>query len=141
MSRNMRNISAGRHMRGFVLTLDVFLALMLLTLVMLMVLSQDYSSRQSSAISMRAFSMEMLASLEKSGALARSIGDPPHLRQSLNGLQPNICARMTLMNSSGATLVDVQKQGCARSGDFYVLYRSFYTKGELYTAKSEVWLR
>lgn len=125
--------------KGFVLTLDIFLALVLLGFVMLMVLSQDYSGQQPGAISMRAFSMEMLASFEKSGILAGSIDDPSRLRQALNGLQPNICARMTLMNSSGATLVDVQKQGCARSRDFYVLYRSFYTKGELYTAKSEVW--
>lgn len=126
--------------RGFLFTLDAFIALLLMTGIMLMVLSADYSDRTFSSLSMRSFSMDMLASYEKSGLFAQSLSDQPRLRRALNSLPPGICAQITIMNSSNVTVLDAMRQGCpAQQDDVYTFYRTFYAEDELYLARSKVW--
>ncbi len=126
-------------MKGYVITLDAFLALMLLTFVMAMVLSQDYGDSQYGALYMRAMSMRMLAAFEKSGVLAAGISRPSELRAALNGLPPNVCSQLTVYNSTNSTVMDVQKDGCAAPSSPSVSYRTFYANNSLYLAKSTAW--
>ncbi len=125
--------------KGFLLTFDAFLALMLLGVVMLMVISESYEDNASDSRSMRSFSMDMLASFEKSGLFSRSLDNATALRLALNSLPPNVCVQLTITDSTNATLADLQNEGCGNPNGAYVLFRTFYARGELYLAKSRTW--
>ncbi len=127
--------------KGFFLTLDVILALMLISIVMLIVLSMDLEGEMLRNANLRAFSMSMLTSFEKSSMLAQGLSNPPVLRQALNSLPPNICAQISIMNSTNSTLVDVQKSQCTESGNTFIIYRTLYSNGELYLARSKTWYK
>ena len=125
--------------KGFLMSLDAMLALSLLSLVALAVYSQGYENQPVDSAYLRSFSMGMLTSMEKSGLLVQSLSQPAQMRAAINSLPPNICARLTLMNYTNATVMETQKEGCAESGTAYVTYRTFYTNRALYIAKSTVW--
>ncbi|VVB98060.1 Uncharacterised protein [uncultured archaeon] len=127
--------------KGFVLSFDVFIALSLLIIIVVLVASQNYGDGTFNSLSLRSFSMDMLASFEKSGVFAQSVGNETALRQAVNNLPPNVCVRMQVTNSTNATIADLLREGCGAGDNYYTYYRTFYTSGELYLAKSETWLK
>lgn len=127
--------------RGFLLTSDAFLGLVLMAIVMLMVASQDYGGSGTASLSIRSFSMDMLTSFEKSGLFEQSLSEPSKLREALNALPPNICARITIADSTNATVINVQNENCENQSNTYVFYRTFYAGNEPYLAKSEAWYK
>jgi hypothetical protein len=126
--------------KGFVFSFDVFIALALLIIVILLVASQAYGDSAFNSLSLRSFSMDMLASFEKSGIFEASLSDESTLRQAINELPPSVCVRIQVTNSTNGTVEDLLRQGCGAGDNHYTYYRTFYSGGELYLAKSESWL-
>ncbi len=127
--------------KGVLFSFDMLLAFILFAGVIVIVISQDYSSDNADSLYLRSFSMDMMASLEKSGMFAQSISDVSELRRAINSLPPNICTRISIANSTNNTILEMQKEKCLHVGTFYTTYRTFYTNNELYLAKSQVWLK
>ncbi|MEW6528859.1 MAG: hypothetical protein AB1391_03150 [Candidatus Micrarchaeota archaeon] len=131
-----------RTKRGFLFTFDSLLALLLLAEIMIIVISQNYSDiTNTNSLYLQSFSMSFMTSLEKSGLLAQSISKPYEIRRAINHLPPNICARITITNSSNNTVFEAQKEACSQIRTYYTTYRTFYTNAELYFAKSQMWFK
>jgi hypothetical protein len=129
-------------MKGFVITLDSIIAI-IISMSMLVLLNSQFLRTNSSAWSdaqVRRLSMDSLTILEKSGALARTVelNSSSELLYFMSSEFPSLCMKIRIDGTGGYTL-SAAKAGCSTEGRFFISRRSFVSGDVFYIAELHTW--
>ena len=138
--------------KGFVLTLDAIIALLVIFMSVAVTFSFIHQVRNYSpqSIKLRELSSDLLSVMEKNGYLEESVSDRTAVRSLLQDTPDGVCMMLEVTegNSTIPTYA-MQKTGCEVSTgkervvlrEEYVSWRSFVKDGEYYCAKITGWYK
>ncbi|MEM3555136.1 MAG: hypothetical protein QXF56_00200 [Candidatus Micrarchaeia archaeon] len=131
-------------MRGFVITIDGIIGLIVFLSLFIVVSSPAMKVTQSAweSAHMRKISMDSLAVLEKSGVLSRAVeaNSSSELIYFMSTEFSSVCTQITVEGEE--YMLSVVKPGCEKiQGGFVVARRSFVENGRYYIAEMKVWNR
>lgn len=130
-------------MRGFVITLDSIIALVVAILLIILISSPvlRVSPTAWSDSQVRHTSMDLLAILEKSGILSRAEeqNSTAELLYFMSTESTSLCMKIRLTDSDGYNLSS-EKVGCDSEGKrVFLTERTFVDGGRFYTAELRTW--
>lgn len=130
-------------MRGFVLTTDSIVALVLTTSIIIMVNSSFMRVNESAwnDAQVERVSMDSLAVLEKSGALGRAVqqNSSAELLYIMSTENTPLCMVLNMSGGNGYNL-SVEKSRCgSESGKVFLSRRTFVAGNNFYTAELQSW--
>jgi len=132
-------------MRGFVITLDSIIALILAISLIIIVGSPVLRVRPSawSDAQVKRISMDFLTILDKSGALTRAVGQnsSSEIIYFMSTESSSLCMKVRLSGSNGY-LLSAEKSGCSGEGTrVFLSRRTFVSGSNFYTAELRTWER
>jgi hypothetical protein len=132
-------------MKGFVITIDSIIALILSISLILIISSPLFKLRSSawSDMQVKHLSMDSLTILEKSGILARAVeqNSSSELLYFMSTESTPLCMRIKVSGADGYTLY-VEKAGCTdEKGKSFLSKRTFISGNKFYTAELHAWQR
>ena len=132
-------------MKGFVITLDAVLALLLMLTILLTITStfSKVSSESWGNVHLRQLSFDTLTILEKSNMLNNAIksNSSAEISDFLSRETPNnICMVLKIFRGQEANFI-IAKGGCEQKSEFQIARRSFVVDKEFYFAEISTWNR
>jgi hypothetical protein len=132
-------------MRGFVITLDSIIALILAISLIIIASSPVLRVRPSawSDTQVKRISMDFLTILDKSGVLARAVGQnsSAEMIYFMSSESSSLCMKARLSGSNGY-IFSAEKPGCDEEGArVFLSKRAFVSGNNFYTAELRTWER
>jgi hypothetical protein len=133
------------EMKGFVITLDSIVALLLMLILLLTITStfSTVSTKSLSDVHLRQISFDTLTILEKSSMLNNAIksNSSAEISSFLSRETPNnVCMLLKIFRGQEANFI-IAKGGCKQKSEFQLARRSFVVGNDFYFAEISTWNR
>jgi hypothetical protein len=131
-------------MKGFVITLDAMVGLMLFMLLMIVLAGQSYHPRSPGNIYLKQLTLDTMSVLEKTGgAEAALLGNSSRMQELLEATPELSCIRLSIIDGSGSIVTSAARADCGDSTglDMQTASRPLIFRGDGYILRAESWFR
>ncbi|MFH0884326.1 MAG: hypothetical protein V1861_01290 [Candidatus Micrarchaeota archaeon] len=130
-------------MKAFIISLDSFVAVSVMFLILFLMFSQDFHPTAPRGVYLKQLSLDALSVLEKSGRLGQMVnGNNSMVREILDAAPQSVCMQVSLADEAGTPLATVLRPGCETvKSEKQVAATILAYGGRVYLVRMESWYR
>ena len=126
--------------KGFVLTIDTMLALVVATLFITMIVYFVTTPKLKTQEYLYSVGGDFLAVLEKDGSLVAAVnGHPAGVEYLIGAVPANLCLNITITNATDHRVYS--GGGCPEAAKYVIAKRTLINGSDFYVVKARVWYR